>query len=81
MGNPTASAVIVVEGGPAKGGAEWPPAIVDRIAPSFAPATPFDMHGIPRERVESIARSFGARCVRCDEYIKDWVSHEHFFQR
>jgi SAM-dependent methyltransferase len=82
LGRPTRSVPVRVDGAAAQAGAApLPAAIADNIEPVYQPAPSFEMHGIPRSRIEAIAAQCGMRLVRCDDHVTDWLSHEYIFTK
>jgi SAM-dependent methyltransferase len=82
VGSPTASVSISVDAGGRQSNARLPHAIASNIDPVYVAATPpFEMHGVPRRRVEEIASTCGMRLLHCDDYRSDWQSYEYYFEK
>ena len=51
------------------------------IPDHYEPAAAFEMHGIPRSRVEELIRSAGGRLVCTDSHVTEWVSYGYYVER
>jgi SAM-dependent methyltransferase len=51
------------------------------IADQYQPTAAFEMHGVPRSRVEELIRSAGARLVCTDSHVTEWVSYGYYVER
>jgi hypothetical protein len=81
-GSATSSMPIRVEAGaPEEFGAHLPQAIVANIDPIYAAAPAFEMHGVPRRRVEAIAAASGMRLLLCDDHRTAWMSYGYYFEK
>lgn len=58
-----------------------PQAIADHTEKVFALAPEFEMHGIHRDQIESMAHSSGMSLVRCDDLVTNWMSHQYLFRK
>ena len=58
-----------------------PPAIAADIDSIYVAAPPFEMHGVPRRRVEEIASASGMRLIHCDDFPSDWQSYEYYSEK
>lgn len=81
VGSPTASLPISVAAGAQQVEARLPQAITANIDSIYVAAPPFEMHGVPRRRVEEIASASGMRLIHCDDYRSDWQSYEYYFEK
>lgn len=81
-GSAASSVPIRVEAGAREEfGAHLPQAIVANIDPIYAAAPAFEMHGVPRRRVEEIAAASGMRLVLCDDHRTAWMSYGYYFEK
>ncbi len=81
-GSDTDSVSITVEPAPREEfGTNLPPALVTNIEPDYASAPPFEMHGVPRRRVEEIASASGMHLLRCEDHRAEWLSYGYYFEK
>jgi SAM-dependent methyltransferase len=50
------------------------------ISRTYCEAPPFAMHGIPRQEVEDLLASLGARVLGADEWVTEWHSFAYYVQ-
>lgn len=81
-GSATNSVSISVEAAaPEESEAHLPHAIVANIDPIYVAAPAFEMHGVPRRRVEEIASASGMRLLLCDGHRTEWLSYGYYFEK
>jgi SAM-dependent methyltransferase len=82
VGSPTCSVPVKVEAGVREEfGAHLPLAIASNINPTYAPAPLFEMHGVPRRRVEEIAAASGMRLIHLEDHLSDWIAYGYYFEK
>ena len=50
------------------------------LAPAFFKAPAFEMHGVPRARVEQILAEAEVRVLAVDEWVNEWHSYTYYVQ-